>query len=110
MYNEREKKLIRMALDPGAIGGEIHNASIMLVTSLRARGVMADDVLGVIPQQQQHAKRYIFPDWGKHRNKPFAEIPKDYFHWLLRKWFPQLDAEGVEQWKWLHNEIVEYLQ
>jgi len=110
MFNEREKKLIRMALDPGAIGGEIHNASIMLVTSLRARGVMADDVLGVVPQPEQRARRYIFPDWGKHAGKPFDQIPKDYLHWILRKWFGNLDVEGRLQWEWLHNEIVEYLQ
>ena len=42
IYNDREQKLIRLALDPGAADGELQNAAIMIFISLKNRGIMAD--------------------------------------------------------------------
>ena len=49
IYNEREQKLIRLALDPGAAHGELQNAAMMVFKSLKARGIMADALFGNQP-------------------------------------------------------------
>lgn len=113
IYNEREQKLIRLALDPGAAPGELQNAAMMVFKSLKARGIMADALFGnqpPPPPPPPKSPKYIFPDWGKYAGMPFDQIERSYFHWLLRVWFPKLDDEGRKSWNWLQTEITEYLK
>lgn len=61
MFTEMEIKLLRLALDKGAMGGEIDNAAIALIRKLRNRNVNIDDIVG----------------------KALKDIPKDYLLWVL---------------------------
>ena len=114
MFNDREQKLIRLALDPGAIGNEIQTSAVKVFESLRARGVIADVLLGFKPQARTNnfKTRFVFPNWGKHANESFEDIVTNdpsYFRWMFRKWFPNLDDEGKLEWQWLKNDIEEFL-
>jgi hypothetical protein len=114
MFNEREQKLIRLALDPGAHDGEIQNASVMVFRSLIARGIMADVLInGVINKPKSVWKReptYIFPHWGKWSGRSFAEIDPSYLRWVVRVWYAKLDDEGKQEWMWLVNDIIEFFK
>lgn len=110
MINEREKKFIRLALDPAAKKGEIDNAAVMFINSLRARGVTPEK-LDLTPGANvaNNKKRYTFPNWGKHKNQHFDQIDPSYLLWVKHKWYPNLDDEGKRSWAYLYNEIEEYM-
>jgi hypothetical protein len=117
LFNEREQKMIRLVLDPGAQEGEIANGATLLVRSLRARGITPDVLLGHSPADRPGAEKpnatgtlYIFPNWGKNANKSFAQIEKSYLSWVVRVWFVNLDEEGRRQWQWLDHDIRAYLK
>ncbi len=48
---DQEQKLLRLALNDAAAEGEITNAAVMFIKSLRARGVKADAVQQAPVQQ-----------------------------------------------------------
>ncbi len=54
---DQEKKLLSLALNDAAAEGEITNAAVMFIKSLRARGVKADAV-----NQAQVARPMPFPN------------------------------------------------
>jgi len=109
MINEREKKFMRLALDPAAMKGEIENAAVMFFSSLRARGVMANQFDLTPGANVANSKyRFIFP-WGQHAGKHFDQIEPGYLRWVNRVWYPKLDEEGKDKYTTLHNEIKEYL-
>lgn len=109
MINEREKKFIRLALDPAAKKGEIDNAAVMFINSLRARGIMADQLDLTPGASVANSKfKYIFP-WGQHKHKHFDEIDPGYLRWVNRVWYLKLDDEGKDRYKILYNEIKDYL-
>jgi|KBSMisStandDraft_5_1062788.scaffolds.fasta_scaffold04137_5 hypothetical protein len=117
MFNEREQKLIRLALDPGAHDGEIQNASVMVFRSLIARGIMADVLINGVANSKpksvwEREPRYIFPNWqrSKWANMPFAEIDPSYLRWVVRVWYAKLDDEGKQEWMWLVNDIIEFFK
>jgi hypothetical protein len=110
MINDKEMKFIRLALDPSAHKGEIENAAVMLINSLRARGVMADQFRIGMTSVQNSKRKYVFPDWGKNASKEFDDIDPSYLQWILRKWFPSLDEDGQSGWQWLRKDIEEYLR
>ena len=113
IYNDREQKLIRLALDPGAADGELQNAAVMIFRSLKNRGIMADALLNGKASsfhQQSKSSRYIFPDWGKNAGKPFDLIERQYLYWIIRVWYAKLDEDGKQSWRWLNDEILEYLK
>jgi hypothetical protein len=48
-YNDLEKKLIRLGLDPAAASGEVGNSGASLFKSLRSRGVTPEEMLSDAP-------------------------------------------------------------
>jgi uncharacterized protein (DUF3820 family) len=85
-FNPTEEKLLRLALDPGACGGEIRTSAVKLIQSLRRRGVKAEQVIRgselaqKTPLQRAEAMRLNF---GKYKGKPIAQVPADYLRWVL---------------------------
>jgi hypothetical protein len=108
MINEREKKFLRLALDPAAKKGEIDNAAVALVNSLRSRGVMPEQFFVNGASVSNSKFRFIFP-WGQHSGKHFDEIDPGYLRWVNRVWYPKLDDEGKDKYSTLYKEIKEYL-
>lgn len=96
MFTDRERKLLRTALGQGAYDGEIDNAAVMLLRSLRSRGVSAEQVENIqpgagetiyveTPQSKPDYGLCIF-SWGnKHRGELLKDIPPNYLHWAV-KW------------------------
>jgi uncharacterized protein (DUF3820 family) len=94
-FSEKEAKLYRMALDKAASEGEIANAAIALIRSLRDRGVSAYDTKESSNFQQQpppprpdDPNEYLWPGtirmpWGKHQGTPLAEIDPGYLRWCV---------------------------
>ena len=108
MINEREKKFLRLALDPAAKKGEIDNAAVAFVNSLRSRGVMAEQFFTNGASVSNSKYHYIFP-WGKHKGLHFDQIEPGYLSWVNRVWYPGLDDEGKDKYSTLYKEIKEYL-
>jgi hypothetical protein len=94
IWNDREKKLIRLVLDPGAKEGEVANGAVMLFRSLIARGVMPDQLLGDNAREKARpeappwrpVKLYIFPMWGKYAGQSFDDIDPSYLRWVHNHW------------------------
>lgn len=77
MFTDKERKLLRLALGIGAHDGEIDNAAVMLLRSLRSRGCTAEEIENV------NGYGAFVIQFGKHKGKEFREIPIDYLLWLL---------------------------
>ena len=85
MFDNREIKLLTLALDRGASDGEINNAAKMFVRSLRKRGVTVADLI-----EQEQPDYNMLPsymdmrmEFGKHKGKLLVDVPGEYLVWVL---------------------------
>jgi hypothetical protein len=91
--NELERRLVRLALDSSARGGEISTSAQKLVESWRARGVDGTALLNALEGGQDGAELAIQrskPDWGltvcpfkKYRGEMLCDIPPSYIRYML---------------------------
>jgi Putative quorum-sensing-regulated virulence factor len=85
-FSPTERKLLRLALDPAARGGEIATSAAKLIASLRRRGVSAEKIIvGSELAEKTALERAaaVQLHFGKHKGKPIADIPRDYLQWSL---------------------------
>ncbi len=87
-FTELEQKLLRLALNAGAEPGEIRNASLKLVESLRRRGLRPEALIEGAEVQSDSGieqARCMRMPFGKHRGKGLDQIPVAYLRWVLSK-------------------------
>jgi hypothetical protein len=101
-----ERKLLRLALNPSAQGGEITTSAVKLVESLRKRGVDSSQIENAL-EGSNGAGGMIEPaiskpdwglvqmPWGKHKGSLLMDIPPSYLQWALRTWAP--DTPGRQE-------------
>lgn len=85
-FTSTEEKLIRLALDPAARGGEISTSALKLVESLRGRGVKAGQIISGAELAEKTAVEKAGEtrlSFGKHKGRPIANVPTDYLVWVL---------------------------
>ena len=88
MLTDKELKLVRLALDPGAPDGEWNNAAVMFFRCARARSASAEEfnrngsTALVVPPMPPDYGLTIMP-WGKHRGELFKDISPSYLKWAL---------------------------
>jgi len=110
MFNDKEMKLWRLALDREAKVGEIQNASIMIIKSLRARGFVVEMLNGISTAKPEKPKKDpgdIVFSFGKHTGKKIKEVPPDYLRWI-HSWIDNGDEDLQKKFKWLRLAIEEY--
>jgi Putative quorum-sensing-regulated virulence factor len=86
-FSAFEEKLLRMALDPAARGGEITSSAAKLIDSLRRRGVRAEQIIIGSELAERTAiekAAAVQLHFGKHKGKPIADVPRDYLQWSLK--------------------------
>jgi hypothetical protein len=90
MFNSREQKLIALALDEAAAVGEVQNSAIMLIQSLRKRGMRPEAlILGSelrapsrLDTPLERARRRTMP-FGRNRGRRLDCIEPSYLQWVL---------------------------
>jgi hypothetical protein len=90
-----ELKLLRLVLDKGAAPGEIENCALMLIRSLRKRGVSAQEIeeaLAGTDGEQAPPPRMSRPDYGLCR-MPFGKTKGQLFMDL-----PPYDLRSAKRW------------
>jgi hypothetical protein len=84
-FTQTEATLIRLALDPAAAEGEIHNCGAKLMLLLRRRGVEPEEVLQFSIQssdrQAFHFGEILMP-FGKNKGLRLREIDPGYLRWV----------------------------
>ena len=115
MFTEIECKLIALALDKAAHPGEIDNSAVMLLRSLRNRGVTSEELIGGLGNGRSGPPIYSRPDfgtcvfpWGKHKGEQLKDISPSYLLWAL-DWIFETD-EKAEKWAKLAEQIQGFLQ
>jgi uncharacterized protein (DUF3820 family) len=91
-YNELERKLWRLILDPAAEPGEIRNGAAALIASLRRRRAKPETILGdehaiAHPSQAavvQRARTRTMP-FGSNKGRQLGALPSSYLRWVLEK-------------------------
>lgn len=119
MFTERERKLLRLALGEGAMNGEIDNAAVALLRSLRSRNVTAEQVENIssaaagetiyveTPQSKPDYGLTVFPFGKKHKGELFKDIPPNYLI-FQRNWIRS--APDINQrWGTLADAIDSFL-
>jgi hypothetical protein len=92
VFTELEQKLIRLALDSSAQVGEIQNSALMLIESLRRRGMRPEILIfgSELKESErpftafQQARRRVMP-FGRHRGRRLDAIEPSYLKWALRE-------------------------
>jgi hypothetical protein len=92
--DDREQKLLVLALDPAAADGERLNATSALLRSWRGKYADGYEVIQQLQSAQSEIReRIVYRDsspyastilqFGKHRGKRLDEVDPLYLHWLL---------------------------
>lgn len=112
MFTELECKLIALALNGSAQPGEIDNGAVMLLRSLRARGVKPEDLIGGL--QVSGPPIYSRPDYGtctmprgKHKGEMLKDIRPSYLMWVL-DWIAETPDKQAK-WVDLADQIQGFL-
>jgi hypothetical protein len=92
VFNSLERKLIALALDEAAAVGEVQNSALMLIQSLRRRGMRPEAlILGsqLLAPSLSHtplerARRLKIP-FGRHKGRRLDVIEPSYLRWALRE-------------------------
>jgi len=117
--SEKEQKLLRLALDTGAFGGEADNAAIMFVRSLRERAVRPDELItGRSKPRRPRAETrrsprrlpgsaFVRMPWGKYEGVRLVDVPGYYLVWALG-WIRQ-DETRLDRMAVLLCEIEDFL-
>jgi hypothetical protein len=116
MLTEKELKLIRLALNPGAADGEWSNAAVMFFRSARARSAGPEEFGGngssalvpfPVPPTQPDWGLTVFPH-GKHKGELFKDMSPSYLSWY-RGWILD-DPERSKKMKNLAKAIEAFLK
>ena len=121
-FTEKEMKFLRLALDPGALEGEIENAAFALIQSLRVRLAKPEDFVTKTSQTPPGgqpppgAKQTSGVNWGetkfnfgKMRGQAIQDATPDYLLWCY-DWINNNDDEGLkERYKNVALAIGKYL-
>jgi hypothetical protein len=92
-FDDKTIKLLLLALDPAAAPGEIKNAALALVRSLRQRYADGHAFLSELTDQPE-PPRQTPPDavsvygtvrmsFGKYRERQLRDVPPEYLIWVL---------------------------
>jgi hypothetical protein len=108
MFNEKELKLLRLALDNGAHKGEIENAAVKFIYSLRERKFNINGEKHYAPggSQVDHGKTILH--FGKYKGRMIKDIDPDYLQWLIR-WM-RSDTDKQKTFRGLINAIETFLR
>jgi Putative quorum-sensing-regulated virulence factor len=116
--SELERRLVRLALDSSAQGGEISTSATKLIKSLRSRGVDGSVLLNALEGGTDGAEvavRMSRPDWGltvmpwgKFKGQMFADIQPDYLRWA-QQWILE-DEKRAARFKDLAYAIEQFLK
>jgi hypothetical protein len=83
ILEEREFKLLTLALNPAATLNESEVASIKLIRSLRCRGVEANAIMFPAESRGGSAGEIVI-NFGKYRGHQLKFVPLDYLDWLTK--------------------------
>lgn len=108
MFTDKELKLWRMALHPTTMDGEITNAAILLIQSLRERKITVEDLVKGKPysQPQTHWGTVKMP-FGKWKGEMLQDIDLDYIHWCIA-WIDEDDGRS-RKFEWLREAMHHYI-
>jgi hypothetical protein len=113
MLTDKELKLVRLALDPGATDGERNNAAVMFFRFARARSANAEEFGGngstalTVPPMPVDWGLTIMP-WGKHKGELFKDISPGYLI-FARRWILE-DPNRAVKMKNLADAIEAFLK
>lgn len=101
-------KLWRLALDKSALKGEVDNAAIAIIHSLRNRNYNLEQLtMEPIETASVDWGTAVF-NFGKHRGEMIKDVPADYLLWAYH-WI-ESDSELEKRYGNLHFAIGKYLK
>jgi uncharacterized protein (DUF3820 family) len=107
VFTDIERKLIRLALDPGAAPGEIDTAAIKLVRSLRSRAIPSERIIS-LPTIRPDCGETRLP-FGRHRHKQIRDVDFDYLKWFATNCYSQAPSVCLRIEQFLEREgVCEY--
>jgi uncharacterized protein (DUF3820 family) len=92
VFTQLERKLIALALDEAAAVGEVQNSAVMLIQSLRRRGMRPEALIlgselrtpSLSHTPLERARRFRMP-FGRHQGRQLQAIEENYLRWCLRE-------------------------
>jgi hypothetical protein len=84
LLDEKERKLLRLALDKSVQPGELRNAASALVKSWRQRGVCVEDFderTQTLTIESDYGRKII--GFGKFCGERIIDLPHDYLKWIV---------------------------
>jgi hypothetical protein len=82
LLDERERKLLRLALDKSVEPNELRNAAESLIKSWRTRGICVEDFdkNSETLRIDSYGSRII--GFGRYEGQRVGDLPRDYLRWL----------------------------